>query len=234
MDPQLAMQARPPACAGRRVHLDGWPAGATSPSFHRAGPAAVGCVTRGAPRSRRPRRRPCDRRSRRTLGPGKTSCWGREDPLAARHQRLSQVPTHAGGGLWSGVVAQRSGAIAGVVAMGVGAALILGGRERRHSALTNRWGHFGGALLVGTAADRGKECRCASGSLDTTTTWLEDRSMKEPSVAVLGAGALGAAMAARLGETGHQVNLWNRTPDRARAIATFHWSHGGCRSDGRG
>jgi 3-hydroxyisobutyrate dehydrogenase len=27
-------------------------------------------------------------------------------------------------------------------------------------------------------------------------------------------------MAARLGETGHQVNLWNRTPDRARAIAT--------------
>lgn len=44
--------------------------------------------------------------------------------------------------------------------------------------------------------------------------------MKEPSVAVLGAGALGAAMAARLGETGHQVKLWNRTPDRARAVAT--------------
>ena len=44
--------------------------------------------------------------------------------------------------------------------------------------------------------------------------------MKEPTVAVLGAGALGAAMAARLGETGHQVNLWNRTPDRASAIAT--------------
>ncbi len=44
--------------------------------------------------------------------------------------------------------------------------------------------------------------------------------MKEPTVAVLGAGALGSAMAARLGETGHRVNLWNRTPDRARAIAT--------------
>ncbi len=44
--------------------------------------------------------------------------------------------------------------------------------------------------------------------------------MKEPTVAVLGAGALGAAMAARLGETGHRVKLWNRTPDRARAIAT--------------
>jgi 3-hydroxyisobutyrate dehydrogenase len=36
---------------------------------------------------------------------------------------------------------------------------------------------------------------------------------------VLGAGALGAAIAARLGDTGHEVNLWNRTPDRARAAA---------------
>jgi 3-hydroxyisobutyrate dehydrogenase len=38
-------------------------------------------------------------------------------------------------------------------------------------------------------------------------------------LAVLGAGALGAAMAARLGETGHEVRLWNRTPERARAAA---------------
>ena len=38
-------------------------------------------------------------------------------------------------------------------------------------------------------------------------------------VAVLGAGALGAAMAQRLGETGHEVRLWNRTPERARAAA---------------
>jgi len=38
-------------------------------------------------------------------------------------------------------------------------------------------------------------------------------------VAVLGAGALGAAMATRLGETGHDVRLWNRTEDRARAAA---------------
>jgi 3-hydroxyisobutyrate dehydrogenase len=37
--------------------------------------------------------------------------------------------------------------------------------------------------------------------------------------AVLGAGALGAAMAARLGETGYEVRLWNRTPERARAAA---------------
>ena len=37
--------------------------------------------------------------------------------------------------------------------------------------------------------------------------------------AVLGAGALGAAMAARLGETSHDVRLWNRTPERARAAA---------------
>ena len=40
-----------------------------------------------------------------------------------------------------------------------------------------------------------------------------------PTVTVVGAGALGAAMAVRLGETGHQVRLWNRTADRARAAA---------------
>ena len=39
------------------------------------------------------------------------------------------------------------------------------------------------------------------------------------SVTVLGAGALGAAMAARLGETGFDVRLWNRTPERAHSAA---------------
>ncbi|MFG1809529.1 NAD(P)-dependent oxidoreductase [Streptomyces sp. NPDC049040] len=38
-------------------------------------------------------------------------------------------------------------------------------------------------------------------------------------VAVLGAGALGTAMARRLGESGHEVRLWNRTGERARASA---------------
>ena len=42
----------------------------------------------------------------------------------------------------------------------------------------------------------------------------EDRA-----VTVIGAGALGAAMAARLGETGHEVRLWNRTPQRAAHAA---------------
>ena len=37
--------------------------------------------------------------------------------------------------------------------------------------------------------------------------------------AVLGAGALGSAMAARLVETGHEGRLWNRTGERARAAA---------------
>ena len=37
--------------------------------------------------------------------------------------------------------------------------------------------------------------------------------------AVLGAGALGAAMAVRLGEVGHEVRLWNRTQERARDAA---------------
>ena len=40
-----------------------------------------------------------------------------------------------------------------------------------------------------------------------------------PTVTVLGAGALGAAMAARLGETGYPVRLWNRTPRRAHEAA---------------
>jgi 3-hydroxyisobutyrate dehydrogenase len=38
-------------------------------------------------------------------------------------------------------------------------------------------------------------------------------------IAVLGAGALGAAMATRLGETDHEVRLWNRTVERAQAVA---------------
>lgn len=37
--------------------------------------------------------------------------------------------------------------------------------------------------------------------------------------AVLGAGALGAAMAERLGETNHEVRLWNRTAEKAQAVA---------------
>ena len=41
----------------------------------------------------------------------------------------------------------------------------------------------------------------------------------DPTVSILGAGALGAAMAARLGETGHEVRLWNRTPGRALSAA---------------
>src|SRR5664279_2167052 len=48
----------------------------------------------------------------------------------------------------------------------------------------------------------------------------EGASMSDTAtVAVLGAGALGAAMAARLGETGHEVRLWNRTAERARDAA---------------
>jgi len=39
-------------------------------------------------------------------------------------------------------------------------------------------------------------------------------------VTVLGAGALGAAMAARLGETNYEVRLWNRTPEKAQAVAS--------------
>ncbi|HEY5199377.1 MAG TPA: NAD(P)-dependent oxidoreductase [Acidothermaceae bacterium] len=43
--------------------------------------------------------------------------------------------------------------------------------------------------------------------------------MAKQTVAVLGAGALGAAIAARLVDTGHQVKLWDRTPERAQEVA---------------
>jgi 3-hydroxyisobutyrate dehydrogenase len=43
--------------------------------------------------------------------------------------------------------------------------------------------------------------------------------MPVETVTVVGAGALGSAMAARLGETGHAVRLWNRTPAPARVAA---------------
>ncbi len=39
------------------------------------------------------------------------------------------------------------------------------------------------------------------------------------SVAVLGAGKMGAAMAARLAAAGWSVRVWNRSPERARALA---------------
>ena len=43
--------------------------------------------------------------------------------------------------------------------------------------------------------------------------------MAEPTVAVLGTGRMGSAMAARLRGTGFAVVVYNRTPDRARELA---------------
>src|SRR5712664_10614 len=37
-------------------------------------------------------------------------------------------------------------------------------------------------------------------------------------VAILGTGKMGAAMARRLNETGHELTLWNRTKSRAEAL----------------
>lgn len=37
-------------------------------------------------------------------------------------------------------------------------------------------------------------------------------------IALLGTGKMGAAIARRLDAAGHQVELWNRTPERARAV----------------
>jgi 3-hydroxyisobutyrate dehydrogenase len=57
-------------------------------------------------------------------------------------------------------------------------------------------------------------------SLDTIKIEAQHRIMDKPTVTVLGAGALGAAIASRLSDTGHQVKLWNRTLERARLIAS--------------
>ena len=38
-------------------------------------------------------------------------------------------------------------------------------------------------------------------------------------VGIAGIGKMGAAIAARLIEVGHEVTVWNRTPDKARSIA---------------
>jgi 3-hydroxyisobutyrate dehydrogenase len=56
-------------------------------------------------------------------------------------------------------------------------------------------------------------------SLDSINTSAQDRVMDMRRAAVLGAGALGAAIAARLGESGYDVKLWNRTGIKARAAA---------------
>ncbi|MEJ5944244.1 NAD(P)-dependent oxidoreductase [Pseudokineococcus basanitobsidens] len=47
----------------------------------------------------------------------------------------------------------------------------------------------------------------------------EQSPSASPPVTVLGAGLLGAAMAARLGERGHDVRLWNRSAERAEDAA---------------
>jgi 3-hydroxyisobutyrate dehydrogenase/2-hydroxy-3-oxopropionate reductase len=43
--------------------------------------------------------------------------------------------------------------------------------------------------------------------------------MAYPTVAILGTGKMGSAIAARLGEAGFQLVLWNRTRERAEALA---------------
>ena len=38
-------------------------------------------------------------------------------------------------------------------------------------------------------------------------------------IGVAGLGAMGAAIAARLMEVGHQVTVWNRTPEKTKPLA---------------
>ena len=45
-------------------------------------------------------------------------------------------------------------------------------------------------------------------------------SDRHPRVAVLGLGTMGAGMARRLLDQGFEVDVWNRSPERAEALAT--------------
>jgi 3-hydroxyisobutyrate dehydrogenase len=47
----------------------------------------------------------------------------------------------------------------------------------------------------------------------------EDQGERRMRIGVAGIGKMGAAIAARLMEVGHDVVLWNRTPDKAKAIS---------------
>ena len=45
-------------------------------------------------------------------------------------------------------------------------------------------------------------------------------------IGVAGIGKMGAAIAARLIEVGHEVAVWNRTPDKAKAVTgATAWPH---------
>lgn len=50
-------------------------------------------------------------------------------------------------------------------------------------------------------------------------------------VAVLGLGNMGAALAARLLDTGHEVTVWNRTPGRAQSLVSLGATEAGTPED---
>jgi len=43
--------------------------------------------------------------------------------------------------------------------------------------------------------------------------------MEETKIALLGLGLMGSGMAGRLLDAGYPLSIWNRTPDRAKALA---------------
>ena len=48
-------------------------------------------------------------------------------------------------------------------------------------------------------------------------------------IAFLGLGQMGVPMAARLLQAGHELTVWNRTPDRAKPLAAGGGSGGASR-----
>jgi len=70
-------------------------------------------------------------------------------------------------------------------------------------------------MRIGVALSSGVSCRAL-------IAYRRGQSMVggNMNIGIAGLGAMGAAIAARLIEVGHQVTVWNRTPDKTRPLAS--------------
>ena len=66
-----------------------------------------------------------------------------------------------------------------------------------------------------------KEITGSSGSLPASQQSIKNMAAPQLArVSILGVGKMGAAAARRLAGLGYEVRVWNRSPDKARAIAS--------------
>src|ERR1700719_4017761 len=67
-----------------------------------------------------------------------------------------------------------------------------------------------------------KRCARTDGSCPSTSSriacWLKDQGVEEMKIGFIGLGHMGSGMAANLIKAGHDVTVFNRTPDKGRAL----------------